>query len=122
VVVSITERPLPAPDTNAKPGTVTTSNGFPPVWTRRLPTCFSCVPLAVWVVHPGGVSTSAWADPVVLAPAEKEFRTKYPTAARTTTTASATTAQSPRRRRGGSGRPGAARRLKAGGRPGGPGV
>jgi len=117
-----TARPLPAPDTNAKPGTVATSNGFPPVWTRWLPTCFSFAPFAVWVVHPGGFSATVWADPVGLAPVEKEFCTKYPTAARTTTTASAATAQSPRRRRGGSGRPGGGRRLKAGGRPGGAGA
>jgi hypothetical protein len=77
--------------------------------------------LAVWVVHPGGFSDTTWADPVVLAPVEKEFFTKYPTAARTTTTASATAAQSPRRR-GGSGRAGAGRRLKAGGGPGGLGA
>ena len=120
--VFITARPLLAPDTKAKPGTVATSNGPPPVATIWLPTCLSCVALAVWVVHPGGFSVSAWADPVGVAPVEKEFFTKYPTPARTTTTASATTAQSPRRRRGGSGRPGAGRRLKAGGWPGGAGA
>ena len=95
--VFITARPLPAPDTNAKPGTVATSKGFPPVCTMWLVTWPSCEPLAVWVVHPGTTSDSACDDPAVLAvPDEKGLATKSTAATTTTTAPSAMRAHRPR--------------------------
>ena len=118
--VFITARPLPAPDTNAKPGTVATSKGFPPVCTIWLVTWPSCEPLAARVVHPGTASGFVCDDPTVLAfPVEKGLTTTSTAATTITTTPRASRAHRPRWPRPGPLGGGGVTRRKAGGGPAG---
>src|ERR1039457_2530790 len=112
--VFITLSPLPAPDTNAKPGVTATSNGCPLVETMWLVTWLSCDARAAWVVQPGtGSGGSVWdAD-------EKGLATKTTTAPRITRAARARRAHGPRRRGAGARGGGEVRRLKPGAGPGG---
>jgi hypothetical protein len=105
-------------------GVTTTSNGFPPTWTKWLRTCGSRDDGAVFVVHPGSVRTRV--VPVCPAPPlpppalRPSSRYAPPAPARTTQATTTASARRDRRRGGPAGGPsGAADGGPCGGAPAG---